>query len=474
MAKTTVTPRALSCPADVSPGLAERVALPMAREFAARPKLSAALLRYTRWGNVFADGNSENPYAMHERIRADGPVCWNPLFQQWFITGYDEVVEALASPAMTVRGGTELVLACRPHSQMSDSARGLMRTFLLFVDAPDHPRLRRIVSRAFSPRQVARLESASVSQAAALFRTIGADPNPEMFGAFNAPFPIRVISELLGIPEDRWAWTQKLSDALAALLNPFPDFDAAEMDHTLNEALGVFDDLVQERKTNPTDDLISALVTAEDDGDRLDRYETIATIMFIMFAGHETTSGVLGNAMIGLAESPDQLALIRATPELWPNAVEEFLRWDTALQMTPRRTSVDTEIGGQPMKAGQNVILMLGAANRDPRRYDNPDALRLDREEPRSIAFGHGAHYCLGAALARMELRVGLQQFVDFVGDYRVDRSEVVMKSHAMLRGPVELPIRRTPAPPPSNERWGQTPAFVAGGRTGGPVLLWR
>lgn len=443
MARPPISADALVVADGRTPRLIDRLTLPAVREVSTRPRLTDAVFRFNRWGNVFTPENSFDPYLTHDRIRADGPVCWNGGFQQWFVTGYDEVVEILTSSAATVRGQTELVLACRPHSKMSPPVRGLMRKFLLFVDPPDHTRLRRLVSRAFSPRQVARLEAASERQAALLLDEIADNPTPEMFAAFNAPFPIRVISELLGIPEDLWPWSQRLSDGLTAFLNPFPDFDRDEIDALLVEGINTFDDLIEERRASPTDDLISALVTAEDDGDRLDRYETIATLMFLMFAGHETTSGVLGNAIVGLARFPDQRELIRNQPELWPNAVEEFLRWDTALQIDPRQAAADIEVGGQRIRQGQNILLMLGAANRDPRRYQAPDELRLDRSEPRPISFGHGPHYCLGAALARMELRVGLKLVVERFGDFTVELGEVEMKEHMVLRGPVRLPIRR-------------------------------
>jgi cytochrome P450 len=432
-------------PEPVTVSRLDRLSLPLVRSIVAKPRLTELFFGRTRWGNQFTPESSSNPYRTHEVIRADGPITWHPLYRQWFVTGYDEVMSVLSSPDVIVGGQRELVLACRPHSKMSPHCRDLMRKFLLFVDPPDHTRLRRLVSGAFSPRQVGRLEAAAERQAKKLLGSTGSGPCTDMFATFNAPFPIQVIADLLGIPEEDWEWTRKLSDALTQFLDPFPDFDVAAVDAMLGDGIAYFDQLVESRRAVPTDDLISALVAAEDDEDRLDRFETVAIVMFLMFAGHETTSGMLGNAMLALAKFPEQRALIRSDPDLWPNAVEELLRYDTALQIDPRAAGDDFVVGGKTIKKGQNIILMLGAANRDPCRWPDADVLRLDRVDPRPISFGHGVHHCLGAALARMELRVGLRHFVDEFGDYTIDPDLVEWKEHMVLRGPITLPVRRGP-----------------------------
>jgi cytochrome P450 len=349
----------------------------------------------------------------------------------------------LSSPAVEVSTQREVVLAIRPHSVMSENSKELFRHFLLFVDPPDHTRLRSLVSRAFTPRQMERIEPEVERIAEALLDRIADDPRPDLFAGYNAPLPIQVISALLGIPEERWPFTVELSRALITYLDPFPEFEPAEVDAMLNRGVQFFDDLIEERRASPQDDLISALVAAADDDDRLTRFETIAMAMFLMFAGHETTSGSLGNSMVALARFPEQRALIRDNPELWPNAVEELLRWDAPLQVDPRAAREDLEVGGRTIKAGKRIVVMLGAANRDRRRWPDADELRLDRDDPRPISFGHGIHHCIGAALARMQMRIGLRVFLDRFGDYEVDSDAVVWKEHAVLRGPVELPIIR-------------------------------
>ncbi|MEZ5245327.1 MAG: cytochrome P450 [Acidimicrobiales bacterium] len=424
----------------------DRYSLPVVRSIIKRPRLTEAVFGRTRWGNIFADGMAANPYLAYEPIVADGPVVWSSWFQQWFVTGYDEARDVLSSPAVEVSTQREVVLAVKPHSAMSENSKELFRHFLLFVDPPDHTRLRALVSRAFTPRQMARIEPEVERIAEGLLDRVADDPRPDLFAAYNAPLPIHVISALLGIPEQRWPFTVELSKALITYLDPFPDFDPAEVDAMLNRGVQFFDDLIEDRRSAPQDDLISALVAAENDDDRLTRFETIAMAMFLMFAGHETTSGSLGNSMVALARFPEQRALIRDNPELWPNAVEELLRWDAPLQVDPRAAREDLEVGGQTIKAGKRIAVMLGAANRDRRRWPDADELRLDREDPRPISFGHGIHHCIGAALARMQMRIGLRVFLDRFGDYDVDSDAVVWKEHAVLRGPVELPIIRPSA----------------------------
>lgn len=419
----------------------DRYSLPLVRAIVKHPRLTEAVFGRTRWGNIFAEGMAENPYAAYEPIMADGPVVWNPWYQQFFVTGYEEARQVLASDLMEVTTQREVVLAVAPHSKMSDTSKALFRKFLLFVDPPDHTRLRSLVSRAFTPKQMKRMEGDVERLAIGLLDDVADQRTPDLFAAFNAPLPIHTISELLGIPEERWPFTVDVSNALFDYLNPFPDFDVDRVDGLLQEGAAYLDELAEQRRLDPRDDLLSALVHAETDEGRLDRFEVVATAMFLMFAGHETTSGSLGLAMVHMARNPDQRRLVMDDPSLWPNAVEEFLRYDPPLHVDPRAAKDDVEIGGVTIAAGKRVAVMLAAANRDPRRYDAADELRLDREDPRPISFGHGIHHCVGAALARMQMRTGLRVFLDRFGEYEIDDRAIVWKEHPVLRGPVVLPV---------------------------------
>ena len=441
MAELVVPPELRDAPIRVS--TVDRLSLPAVRALVKRPRLTDAVLGRSRWGNIFAEGIERDPYPAFRPIMADGPVAWSPWYQQYFVTGYEEARATLSSDAMEVTTQREVVLAVRPHSAMSDLSKALFRTFLLFVDPPDHTRLRSLVSRTFTPKRMERLEADVERLAAGLLDAVDGEEEPDLFAAFNAPLPIHTISVLLGIPESEWPFTVDVSNALVDYLNPFPEFDPARIDGLLRGGAELLDDLAEQRRRDPQDDLLTALVGAESEEGRLSRFEVVAMAMFLMFAGHETTSGSLGLAMHHLAKHPDERRKVAEDPGLWPNAVEELLRFDPPLHVDPRAAREDVEIGGVTIRRGQRVTVLLGAANRDPRRFENPDDLILDRDDPRPISFGHGIHHCVGAALARMQMRVGLRVFLDRFGAYTIDEDAIEWKGHAALRGPVALPVRR-------------------------------
>jgi cytochrome P450 len=279
-----------------------------------------------------------------------------------------------------------------------------------------------------------------------MLATAGSDRTPvDVFSNFAGPLPINVISELLGIPEDRWSWAAEISDHISVIGNVMVGFDPGPCSKAIEDMRGYFLNLAEQRRKDPRDDLITELATVDEDGDRLSDDELVSMIGILMFAGHETTSGLLGSSIIALADHPEQRRLIRNEPSLWENAVEELLRWDTPLQIDPRTAAADFSIGDAHISEGQNILVMPGAANRDPNFYTDPNVLRLDREDPQPVSFGHGMHHCLGHALARMETRVGLKAFVEAFGDYTIDHADVAWKQSIATRGPVHLPVRPGP-----------------------------
>ncbi len=290
---------------------------------------------------------------------------------------------------------------------------------------------------------MARLEPRIEDIARGLIADIAGDPNPDLMAGFAEPLPINVISELIGVPEERWRWVAETSTKLRKVADPFVPLDPAEVDATCDDIAAYYGDLADQRLAAPQDDLITTLVQAE--GGQIDRPELISLIAILMLAGHETTTGALGNSIVALAKNPNQRQLVRDNPDLWPNAVEELLRYDTAIHTDPRSAFETTTIAGQTIKKGQNLTVMLGAVNRDPRRFDNPNQLQLDRHDPSPLSFGRGIHHCIGAALARLELRIGLQAVIDEFGDYTVISDDVTWKTSLAFRSPTRLPIRRGP-----------------------------
>lgn len=418
----------------------EEIALRVLRGLVRRPRLADAVFRFDRWGNILGPDRFVDPYPIYERMRESGPVSFSRLFQQWAVVGYEEAREVLHSPSFGVAGQMELLMDARPYSELSDQTRALFRNALLFTDPPLHTRLRAVVSRAFTPRKMQQLEPRVRAIVDRLLHGIADDPTPELMTSIAEPLPIQVIAELIGVPEERWSWVTDISTVLRRVVDPFVPLDSAEVDRASAELTTYYGSLADERAAHPTDDLLTDLVRSEAAG-QINRPELLSLLVILVFAGHETTTGAIGNALVALGRNPEQRDLLRRQPELWSNAVEELLRYDTVLQTDPRQAFEVVTIAGRTIKAGQNITVMLGAANRDPARFTDPDRLRVDRDDPAPISFGHGIHYCIGAALARLELTVALPAIVDALGSYVVDETHLEWKTSLAFRSPTHLPV---------------------------------
>lgn len=419
----------------------EALALTSIAAIGSRPRLSEALFRFTKWGNPFADERFIWPYPMYERMRADGPVTYGRPYRQWFVFGYDEVQQVLRSPDTATAPVGELLLSTKQYRKLSPPARASFARWLLAKDPPDHTRLRSAVNRAFTPRQIGRYEPLVATVADDLLFTLPESGEIDIVAAFTDRLPVHVIAELLGLPAARRPWLHRTSRALAGMLEPLTKVDPASMSDRFTELDAYFRSLIDDRRQRPGVDLISALAADDDDGPVLDTDEMVAMIGFLLFAGHETMTGLLGTSLIALAIHRDQRELLRSTPDLVDNAVEELLRWDPPVQVSARQATADISIGTTTIRKGDNVGLLIGAANRDKRRWPDADELHLDRPNPQPLSFGFGAHHCLGAALARMQLRTVLPLLLDRLGDYEIDLANTSWKRSFALRGPTKLPL---------------------------------
>lgn len=418
----------------------ESLMIPVLRQVIKRPRLSQAMFGFDSWGNPFSVEANADPYALLPTLRAEGPVVHKRLYQQWFVSGYDEARTVLSSSDAISSPQVDMLLDVRPYTKLSPAGRSFLRNFLLGVDPPAHTRLRGLVNRAFTPRQVAQLDERMDTIIDELVADL--DPTkPDLVDGFTAPFPIHVIAELLGVPPERRAWVREMAASITRLLDPFRGFDPTAMNAALDEFHDYVLDLASQRRADPRDDLLTGLAMAEDGGDRLSEDELVSVFGLILTAGHDTTTGVLGNALLALARFPEQRQWIREHPDRWPNAVEELIRFDTSVKSDPRAAKHDLHLGGKTIPAGANIVVMLAMANRDPRRFEDPDSLRLDRDDPSPISFGHGIHYCLGANLARMEIRKGLQRLLAEFGDYTIDETGVEWKPSITLRGPAAFSL---------------------------------
>lgn len=289
----------------------------------------------------------------------------------------------------------------------------LLAKVLLFMDAPDHTRLRGLISKAFTPRSVERLRPRIGELTEELLAPLRDAGRFDVINDFAFPLPVTVICELLGVPaQDREMFRHQTRD-MAVILDW--DVTAEQFGGAAGAAMNFAAYLLplfEERRRAPRSDLISALVAAEEAGDRLGADELLTTVVLLLTAGHETTMNLIGNGLLALLQNPDQLAVLRAGPDLMPSAVEELLRHDSPVRLTVRTALEDTTLDGESVRAGDQVVAMLDAANHDPAIFESPDTLDVTRDAHRHVAFGAGAHYCLGAALARAEAQVALAALV--------------------------------------------------------------
>ncbi len=424
----------------------EQIAFPVIRQIAKRTRLAKAVFGLVGTDNPFEPEFYIDPYPRLSKLWQKGPVFYHRIFGQWIVIGYDEVHELLRSGDTTVSQTVDVLLSVRPYSALSDRAKSSFRNWVLVTDPPDHTRLRALVSRAFTPKRIAGWEPRITEVANNLIEAMRDAGEPDVVANFTTRLPIYVIGDILGLPRDRWDWLKEASDSIACLLDPFLMFDPVAMNGHFADLHAYFLAIAAQRRAEPRDDLISVLVQAAD-GDALTDDELVAMIEILMIAGHETTTGMLGNSIVALAAHPDQRELFRSRPGLRENAIEELIRFDSSVTSGVRVATKEIKLGDKTIKAGARIAILWGAANRDLRRWPDANELHLDRESPRSISFGHGIHHCLGAALARMETRIGLGAFIEAFGDYTIDPSTVEWKKSGALRGPIVLPVQRGPVP---------------------------
>ena len=423
--------------------------------------LEPAVLRFLADPRARAD-----PYPVFARIREADPVH-HTVLGATLVTRYDDVLSVLRHPAMSSRDtnadisygagrhgrgrvlefpGRALFHLERRRFRRTDS--GVLPTmidrFLIFLDPPDHTRMRGLASRAFTPRVAEAARPMIETVARDLLDELEPRGQSDLLADYFYRLPTRVICELLGVPPDDvgpfHAWIQeivKLLDVVERGGSHLPEADraAVELDR-------YFRSLIARRRAEPADDLLSALVAARDDGDRLSEEELVSFAVLLFAAGHETTSNLMGNGLFHLFEHPDQLRLFRDDADGRLNGVDELLRFDSTIQLNQRIPMEDVEIGGTRIAAGRPLISLLGAANRDPDRFEDPDQLDVKRPDCQPMSFGFGLHHCLGAALARVEAEIGLGALLDRFPDLRLTEDEPTWRKTAVFRGLTELPAR--------------------------------
>jgi cytochrome P450 len=328
----------------------------------------------------------------------------------WVATSHAAVSAVLREPVWSSDHRNASAFA---GAGMAELAGELLSKVLLFMDAPDHTRVRGLISKAFNPRSVTQLRPRIGELTEELLAPLRAAGRFDAIEDFAFPLPVMVICELLGVPSEDRDLLRTFTRDMASIL----DWDVTP--HQLGVAAGgalsftaYLVPLFEERRRTPRGDLVSALVAAEEAGDRLATDELLATVILLLVAGHETTMNLIGNGLLALLRNPDQLALVRAQPDLIPGAVEELLRYDSPARVTVRTALADTMLDGESVRAGDQVFAMLDAANHDPTVFESPDSLDVTRDAHRHVSFGAGPHFCLGAALARAEAHIAFAALV--------------------------------------------------------------
>jgi cytochrome P450 len=352
----------------------------------------------------------EDPYPFYERFRGTAPLL-RVADTIWFALGHAEVAAMLRHPRLST---DEQQHATTKAGKTPDPSRARS---LLFMDPPDHTRLRGLVARAFTPRRIEDLRAATEGITAELIDAMAARRGTvDVVEAFAYPLPVRVICTLLGVPARDEAIFTNWSRGVARSLDPSilrsPEVEAAivEARQGLSTYIG---ELLAERRRKPGDDLLSALAAVDVDGDSITAREIVSLAQLLLVAGHETTVNLVGNGVLALLRAPEQLALLRRRPELVGPAVDEFLRFDSPVQISQRIAMEDLDLYGHKVRKGDEILLILGAANRDLAAFAEPHQLDVTRDARKHVAFGGGIHHCLGAVLARMEAAIAFKALLD-------------------------------------------------------------
>ena len=389
--------------------------------------------------------NRADPYPMYRRVRERSPLHRSRPVGGWVFTRYRDVFAVLRDERFSSdeRGTPGWVRNRRRMMDASIIPKDDVDTPpILGLDPPDHTRIRNLVNKAFTRRAVERLRPRVDALVDELLDDLSDGTDFELLSDFAGPLPVTVIAEMLGIPSEDRDHFRMLSNEVVRGLGS----DALEdLRRSVEGSRGLesyLREVVEKRRVEPRDDLISALVMAEEQGDQLTTAEVFSNVILLLVAGNETTTNLIANGMHALLRHPEQLALLRERPELIEPAVEEILRWDSPVQNTRRIATCDMEWDGIRIKRGQFIILSLGSSNRDPEQFPDPERFEIERGDARHLSFSQGIHYCLGAQLARLEGQRAILGLVQRFPKLRLANDQVEWGDNVVLRGPRALPLR--------------------------------
>jgi cytochrome P450 len=385
-----------------------------------------------------------NPYPLYRRLRENDPIHRSHPVRGWILFRHADCVELLRDPRFSA---DDRKLAGYARQYAMSIREGLadpqapQEPVMLRRDPPDHTRLRGLVNKAFTPRAIEKLRARIEALADELLSDLGRKGEFDLIADFAVPLPVTIIAEMLGIPPEDRALFKRWSDALVGFLDPQASPGPAVLRRTVEEFSRYMARIAEERRRVPADDLLSALVLAEEQGDRLSEQELVGTLALLLAAGNETTTNLIGNGMLALLRHPEQLERLRGEPALIESAVEELLRWDSPVQFTMRIPTEEVEFRGRTFQPGQAIVAVLGSANRDPEVFEDPEVLELGRADNRHLSFGQGVHFCLGAQLARLEGQLALATLVGRFPDLRLAGGDPKWRRLTFLRGVESLSV---------------------------------
>ncbi len=404
-----------------------------------------AMPEYWRNGvtyNPLAARVVQDPYPTYARLRSRSPVHRSRVLDAWVFTRYADV-EAILRDYRRFSSVPSTVQSKRQGSYRPPRADWTM----LFLDPPEHTRLRGLVNQAFTPRAVAALEPHIRAIMEQLLDDIDDPAGFDLMAAVANPLPVIVIAEMLGVPPEDRAQFKHWSDERARILEPIVTPEERKRAVAAGESFDAyFMPIIRARRREPREDIVSALAQAKEEGDSLTEREMLVMLRLLLIAGNETTTNLIGNGMLALLQHPEQLAMLQEDPSRIPAAVEELLRFDSPVQLDLRGVLEDCVVNGSRLRRGDAVLLAIGAANRDPDVFDEPERLDVQRSKGSNISFGRGVHHCIGAPLARLEGRIALEVLLKRFSSMRLLTDRPAFRRAIVLRGLESLPVAAIPA----------------------------
>jgi cytochrome P450 len=389
----------------------------------------------------------DDPYPVYHRLRRENPVHWSDALGGWVLTRYADVLAILRDPRRFSSAGRVTYLLEQLPGQARRQVEALEQHYtvgLAHSDPPDHTRLRALLTKVFTPRMIEAMRPRVQVLVDELLDVVQSAERMDVIRDLAYPLPATVILEMIGAPpEDRDRFRQWALDinSLFEAGGRVTLGAAQTAQRSILEMREYIRGLIEERRRRPRSDILTGLVAAEEDGRTLTEAELVSTVVTLFVAGHETTTNLIGNGMVALLRHPDQMVRLSDDPSLTGSAVEELLRYDTSVPRGWRIATENVQFDGRPIKRGDLVLPMLGAANRDPAQFPDPDRLDLRRKDNKHLAFGHGIHFCLGAPLARLEAPIAITTMLRRLPDLRLETDTLVWRRDVALRGVESLPV---------------------------------